>query len=351
LFFGTPIPDEESQIGRHPVVAQRARTHDTRTFSVAFVCAIVAVVAVYFFLSAVAQSVVFDAVGIAAAGAMFMGMRRNRAEPRFGWILLAAGTLLMALGDVVFGTSQPVPSVADMLYVSAYVALTLGVVGIVRSVIPSRKPSSRLDAVIMAAGVGIVGILMLIIPASDPGAVGPAAKAVSLGYPAIDVTLLIGLIRLARRKTEQDPAFLLLIAGLVLRLAADAGYAGLNFGTTYVVGNALDALWLLSYACFGAALLHPAVGRVEVDTSSMWTERSNATVAIEPILYKRSASVIQWQALRFRTILATAGTILLSFAGVTIMLAVAWHAPEITLVSGAYGGSGMLILIASAVTS
>jgi hypothetical protein len=336
-------------------VALRARTHGTRTLSVAFVCAVGVVVIVYFFLSIAAQDLAFDAVGVAAAGAMFFGATRNRAEPRFAWILLAAGTLLMAVGDVIYGTSQPVPSVADVLYVSAYVALTLGVLGIVRSVIPNRKPASRLDSVIVAAGVGIVGIMMLLVPASDPSAAGLAAKAVSLGYPAIDIALMAGLIRLARRKTEQGPTFLLLIAGLVVRLAADLGYAGMNFGTGYVVGSGLDSLWLFSYACFGAALLHPAVGRVEVDTASMRTVHPDLAVALpgarEPAGSKRTASVIQWQALRFRTIMATAGSILLGFAAVTIILAVAWHAPEITLVAGAYGGSGMLILIASAVTS
>ena len=138
----------------------------------------------------------------------------------------------------------------------------------------------------------------------------------------------------------------------MLRLSADLGYAGMNFGTGYVVGSGLDSLWLLSYACFGAALLHPAVGRVEVDTSSMWTERSERHVAIEPmLLHKRSASVIQWQALRFRTHPGHGRDDPPRFLRVTIVLAVAWHAPEITLVSGAYGGSGLLIVVASAIGS
>lgn len=298
------------------------------------------------------QSAAFDAVGIAAAGAMFVGMSRNRAEPRFGWLLLTVGTLLMALGDVVFGTTQPVPSVADMLYVSAYVALMLGVVGIVRSVIPSRKASSPLDAAIMVGGIGIVGILVLVIPASDPGAVGLSAKVVSLTYPILDIALLIGLFRLGRLHTEQRPTFLLLIAGLALRLGADMGYAVLHFGTTYSVGNGLDALWLLSYACFGAALLHPAVGRVTVDTTSMWTDPGSApTTAVGYPSPKRSGSIIQWQAVGFRRILGMAGTILMILSGLTLVLAVMWRAPEIMLVSGAYGGSGLMIVVASAVAS
>ncbi len=41
----------------------------------------------------------------------------------------------------------------------------------------------------------------------------------------------------------------------------------------------------------------------------------------------------------------------MALAAFTLLVAVSWHAPEISLVSGAYGGSGMLILIASAITS
>ena len=328
--------------------AQRERT----IWSHAFLVLVAVVVGVYFFQRTGVQNVLYDTVGVAAAVAMFVGIGRNRAQPRFAWGLLAAGTLLMAIGDIIFGTSQPVPSVADMLYVSAYVALALGLLGLVRSQIPNRKESSLLlDAVVVAAGVGIVGILLLIIPAAHPDGAGFAAKAVSLGYPTIDVALLIGLYQLVRRDTAQRTVFLLLGAGLLLRLVADSGYAMLNFGTTYVVGNTADAFWLLSYACFGAALLHPAVGRVLMDPSSIWAPRDGFVESSKPEVYPRAAWIIQSQALRFRAILSWAGGILLALAGGTFLIAMSWHAPEVMLVAGAYGGSGILIVVASAVSA
>ena len=332
-------------------MAVRAHPEMPRAWSIGFVASIGALVPVYFFLPAGTQSVVFDVVAVAAAIAMFVGVVRNRAEPRFAWTLLAAGTLLMAAGDIVFGTTQPVPSVADMLYVSAYVALTLGFVGLIRSEFPARRESSRLDAVIVAAGVAIVGILLLIVPAAHPDGVGIAAQAVSLGYPTIDLILLLVLFKLAHGNAERRTIFFLLAAGLLLRLVADAGYALSNFGTTYVTGDPADAFWLLSYAFFGAALLHPAVARAKMDESSIWTPRSDFATDDEPEVYAQAASIIQSQAIRFRRILALAGGILMALAGVTLMLAVSWHAPEISLVSGAYGGSGVMILVASAITS
>ncbi|MGZ6546078.1 MAG: hypothetical protein ACXVEI_12250 [Actinomycetota bacterium] len=332
-------------------MAIRTAGRERSIWSKAFLLAVAVVVGAYFFQGIGVRNVLFDIVGVVAAAAMFVGIGRNRAHPRFAWGLLAAGTMLMAIGDIIFGTSQPVPSVADMLYVSAYVALTLGLVGLVRSGIPNRKNASLLDAVVVAAGVGIVGILLLIVPAAHPDGGGIAAKAVSLGYPAIDLALLIGLYRLVRRDTAQRTAFLLLGAGLVLRLIGDAGYAMMNFGSNYATGNAIDAFWLFSYACFGAALLHPAVGRVKVDASSIWIPRNDFAEDNAPEVYARAAAVIQSQALRFRTILGWAGGILLVLAGGVLLLGVSWHAPEVLLVSGAYGGSGILIVVASAVSA
>ena len=307
--------------------------------------------AIYFFLTAGSQNVLFDSIAVVAAAAMFVGLIRYKAEPRFAWILLAAGTLLMAVGDIVFGTSQPVPSVADMLYVSAYVALTLGFVGLVRSEFPSRRGSSRLEAIVVAAGVAILGMLMLIVPAAHPDGAGPAAQAVSLGYPAIDLILLLILFKPAHRPGTRRIVFVLLAAGLLVRLVGDAGYALSGFGTTYVESDAADAFWLLSYALFAAALLHPSIGQVRLDTPSIWTPRLDFAPDEQPEVPARAGSTIQLQAMKFRRVLGLSGGILIALAGITLMLAMSWHAPEISLVSGAYGGSGLLIMVASTVAA
>jgi hypothetical protein len=212
----------------------------------------------------------------------------------------------------------------------------------------------------VAAGVGIVTLVLLTVPASDPNQMGLAGKSVSLTYPVIDIALIIGLVRLALRNTRQRTAILLLIAGLALRLTADAGYAVLNFGTAYQAGNVADAFWLLSYACFGAALLHPSVGWSKLDPSSGWTPVPISALYAHPADIAEGAldgdtqqrprvtSLVQPDSLRMGSILRWAGWILLALSGVTLFLALSWRAPEIMLVSGAYGGSALLILIASA---
>ena len=104
--------------GRSPAVAhgERGPTWAWRWFLATIGVATLA----YFFLPIGVQSILYDVVAVAAAAAMFAGIAWNLPEPRFAWTLLALGVLLWAGGDIVFGTSQPVPSLADMFYISAY---------------------------------------------------------------------------------------------------------------------------------------------------------------------------------------------------------------------------------------
>ena len=283
---------------------------------------------------------------------MFVGLiRAEPAEPRFAWMLLAADTMLMAIGDIVFGTSQPVPSVADMLYVSAYVALTLGFVGLIRSEFPSRRGSSRLDAIVVVAGVAILGMLMLIVPAAHPDGAGLAAQAVSLGYPAIDLILLLILFKPAHRPGARRIVFLLLAAGLLVRLVGDAGLRA--FGLRHDLrGGRRRRRVLAAVVCALRGGIAPPVDRAGEDGYAVHLDpRPDFAPDEEPDVPARTGSTIQAQAMKFRRVLALAGGILMALAAVTLLLAVSWHAPEISLVSGAYGGSGVLIVVASAVAT
>src|SRR5206468_10233454 len=89
-----------------------------------------AAVVVYFFLPVGEQTILYDLIALSAGGAMLAGVRRYRPDPLPAWTLLGLGTLCYAGGDIVFGDSSPVPSTADMLYLSAYLLLALGIMGI-----------------------------------------------------------------------------------------------------------------------------------------------------------------------------------------------------------------------------
>src|SRR5262245_25287667 len=71
-------------------------------------------------------SFLFDVIGLAAAGAALMGLRRNHPQSPLPWLLVTIAILLSAAGDVVydvavraFGTESGFPY-ADVLYLPAY---------------------------------------------------------------------------------------------------------------------------------------------------------------------------------------------------------------------------------------
>jgi hypothetical protein len=347
-----------------------------------FVGVVGAATPVYYFLPIETQSLVDNVIAVASAVAMFAGIVWNRPTPRFAWVLLASGVLLFAAGDIAYGTSQPVPSPADMLYVSAYPLLGLGLLILARARLPGPNNSTALDAIIVAAGVAIVALVFLAVPAGQERDVGTITRLISIGYPILDLALLIVLVRPMRSATARGLPALLMGVALLLRLVGDVGFVLLNYGTSYTVGNAADAAWLLSFGCFGAALLHRDIALHDAllrPSGSIWTsvpaswgvatpQLDSSTVVLRGLSgdavavsgfsggsaavlgnEQRTASIAWGQALRFRLILIWTGLLLLGLAGVAMITSMTWGTPEVALVAGAYGIVGSLTLIAGAI--
>lgn len=196
----------------------KTRREPSKIWGGAFFVVVALALIPYFSLASHEQSLIMDMVGLAAAGAMFVGIAVSRPEPPVAWIMIGLGSLTMTGGDIVYGSSQPVPSPADMFYVTAYALLALGLLSLARSGTRSPSESSLTDVMIVAIGVAIAGILFLVVPAEHGDGVGFGARAVSIGYPLIDLALIAILIRPILRDEGRRIVFLILGAGLVLRL-------------------------------------------------------------------------------------------------------------------------------------
>jgi uncharacterized membrane protein len=338
-----------------------------------FLAAAFLVCAGYLRLATSEQSFVDNVVAVASAGAMFGGIARHRPEPRFAWLLLAFGVLLFALGDIVYGTSQPVPSPADMLYVAGYPVLGLGLLALARSKVPGLNDSKAIDAIGLAGGIALVGLVVLVVPTGRPHEADVAGKVLAMAYPVGDLTLLAIMARPIRSATARGMPVVLIGAALALRFAGDVGFAGQEFGTAYSVGSALDLTWLLSFACLGAAALHPGIRN---DEALAWTRASGwgaalagayavVPVAAEPNVLETLSTVAATSAsaersvgirearrrhlVRFRVVIAWVGVVLLAMAGATLLAGRAAGGAESLLLAGAYGTTGSFVLIASAV--
>jgi len=294
-------------------------------------------VAGYFFVPAGSQSVVYSGIGVSAAVAMLVGIKWHWAQPRTAWTLLALGVLAFAGGDIAFGDGQSVPSTADMLYISGYPLVALGLFGLAPRRVTDRNDQDVLLAVSIAIAVAIVSWVFLIAPAGDDEGVTAVSRIVALGYPAMDIALIALLVRAAGGRRFRLAHFHLLGAALLLTLFADAGYALQDFGTAYSVGSVLDAAWLLQYACFGAALLHHSVGDRISYGSTTWSAPSGGTTAI---------ALRAPQGLRFEVVATWAGILLVAMSGLTLVASVAWLSADIVMLAGAYGVTGFLMVTA-----
>jgi hypothetical protein len=322
------------------------RTQTSRPWLYWLVGAALATVA-YFFVPDRNQVFVYDLIGLSAVGAMFVGLRVSRPEPRSAWVLLAFGVMTMVGGDIAYGVYERIPSVADMLYVSGYLVLGIALIELVRRRAPDRERSALVDGAAIAAAVLVASLVFLGIAHSQN--VGVVARAVSISDPLMDL-LLFGLVmRLAVTSEGSRTCYWLLGTAFLFMMASDIGYMLQTLGAGYSGGGVLDAGWLLSYAFFGASLLHPSISAVRTGPVA-----GAQPQALSP--YPSSASYQSYtpvtlrQALRIRRVLRSIGLMALGLGALALFVGVGWRASEVVLLGGMYGTTGSLMVIGSAMS-
>ncbi len=223
--------------------------------------------AYYLLASARVQDLLYDLYGLAAAGAILVGVRAYRPVRRDAWLALALGVALEAAGDLTLSFlasaegAEPFPSLADALYIAGYAALA---VGLVRLVAHGRRPRDQaawIDALIIAGAATIVGWTLVFAQyLSDPTLSLPGVV-VSVAYPFMDIVLLAVVAHLLIVSGRGQLSLALLALGFLANLLADTWYIFLSLDGTYEVGHLVDAGWLIGYLAIGAAALHPSMGR------------------------------------------------------------------------------------------
>ncbi|WP_432523879.1 putative bifunctional diguanylate cyclase/phosphodiesterase [Kineococcus sp. SYSU DK006] len=208
-----------------------------------------------------ARSGLHLAVALATPLVLVAGIRLHRPGRRTPWLLVAAGQLCRALGDLLHGGPglpagpAPLPWLADAAHLAAVPLLAAGLVSFTRG----RRTSAtgRLEVAITVVSLALPLWMHLVHPALG-GAAGPAAARLrELGDPLGDLLLIALLVRLTSTAGLRSPAVRLLAVGTALLPVADllpapAGGAG-------APGGLGAALGLAASLCWGAAGLHPAM--------------------------------------------------------------------------------------------
>jgi diguanylate cyclase (GGDEF)-like protein/PAS domain S-box-containing protein len=210
----------------------------------------------------------FDLFGAVSVAAIVYGIVRNRPADRRPWLLFALGQGLFIVGDVIFSLydvvfhESPFPSAADGFYLAAYPALAGGLVVLVRRRRPGQDWAALLDAAIVTVGLGSLSWAMLMAPYTRDPSLSRPELVISLAYPLADVLLLAVAVRLLFGGGRRSASLLLVGFSLASLLITDAVYGWLSLHGHYASGDSIDVGWIVSYALFGLAALHPSMGEV-----------------------------------------------------------------------------------------
>ncbi len=213
-----------------------------------------------------AWTAIFLAVNASAVGALALGLRRYRPDPRIPWLAIMAGYALLLVANVGRNAAGPFTPLADEptvggLYLLAYVGIASGLGLLVRARGALHDVPSLVDATIAIVGVAIVWFEFLVAPVLERPGVTHSEWLAAITYPVPDLVFLILVLWLAFAKGPRSGALSLLGGGVLAQAAAD-GLLGLSDVGLVVTGGAEGPLWLLSLALVGAAALHPSMSEI-----------------------------------------------------------------------------------------
>src|ERR671910_1081675 len=172
-------------------------------------------------------------------------------------VLLGLGILSWVLGQAIFtyyewvlGQPPPLPSIADVGYLSVYPFLLLGILLLPARPIPvASRTRIALDGLMTMTAAVTFSWYFILGPVMQQGSETTLAKAVSSAYPLAGIVLIACLIILASRPGEHSlrPAVRLLALGLTLIVVADSNFAYWSLHDAYATGTLPDVGWSLGY--------------------------------------------------------------------------------------------------------
>ncbi|MCU7727934.1 EAL domain-containing protein [Actinoplanes sp. KI2] len=229
----------------------------------------IAFLTILFFSAPEIGMYVWAAIGLSAAAAVIVGVRRHRPSKRLPWYLLAAVLVCFTLGDTTYnvltdflGQVTPFPSLADVFYLLFYPLLAAALLLFTRARAGAESRAALLDALVPTAGLGLLSWVFLISPYVRDDHMGVLEKATSSAYPLGDVLALAMLLRLLTATGRKPVALMMLAAGVTSLLATDVIYGLRQLDGTWTVGGPTDSGWIFFYTALALAALHPSMRRL-----------------------------------------------------------------------------------------
>jgi diguanylate cyclase (GGDEF)-like protein len=209
----------------------------------------------------VASTSLYNGFGLLTFAAIVVGVRRNRPESARAWYVFAAGVLTMVAGDVCYEVSglvlghHPYPYWDDALYFAAYPLQWFGLL-FTRRNRRHRDTAGLIDAAVIAVAAGLVYWVYVIGPALGDQGTPVFTRLVTIGYPTCDVLMFAVVARLFTRGGRSS-SLVQLTLGTGLLLGGDIVWLTSAFSS--YSGTQLNAIFVLSYALWAGAALHPSM--------------------------------------------------------------------------------------------
>ncbi|MDQ2672606.1 MAG: SpoIIE family protein phosphatase [Actinomycetota bacterium] len=262
-----------------------------------------------------------------------------RRGQRWAPVLLGLGILSWVFGQMVFtyyewvlGRPPPLPSIADVGYLSVYPFLLLGILFLPSRPIPvASRTRIALDGLMSMTAAVTFSWYFILGPIMQQGSETILAKAVSSAYPLAGIFLIACLIILASRPEELTllPAVRILALGLTLIVIADSNFAYWSLHDAYATGTLPDIGWSLGYmlVALGAFAARLAPGEEVTMTPGEYVDTSGTA---SPLPEQRV-----WTALMPYVLVPAVG----------ILVVYAWRqsAGSGSLATGVYLGGALLI--------
>jgi hypothetical protein len=211
--------------------------------------------------------VIYLALALSVPVAIAIGVRRFRPTPRAPWYWFISASCQLFGAEVIWFVlnwmgRSPYPSVADVLYLSVYPSLAVGLALLVRHRTAARELSSLLDAAIVTIGAGIVTWVLLVGPQLADVESTSLERVLAATYPVLDLLLFAVVARLAFSGGARRSALMMFTLGLVISVTTDVYFVFAELTDGYVVYGIPDSGWLLAYTLIGAAALHPSMAQL-----------------------------------------------------------------------------------------
>jgi diguanylate cyclase (GGDEF)-like protein/PAS domain S-box-containing protein len=197
-----------------------------------------------------------------AAGAIVVRVARCRPAHKLPWLLVAAAALCFGGSRLILlvgGDRPQIPSwdayTIVSLLVNALLAVALGLFARARSSGADRR--SFVDALTVTAGLVMLVWLFRILPTLMVSDLSGTQKLISAGYPLGQIAILLALARLLAPGIVWGWPVRLVTIGTVGGLVSGVVFGLLRLQLAH--WRLLDFGWIVCFALFGAAAMHPAM--------------------------------------------------------------------------------------------